>query len=652
MKQNKKRKVIVIALLTAAVVMGGGIFTKNVLSSRRKKNSAQVLSCEVTTGSVDSTVSATGNITMDTSTDIVSSTGVIVKEVLVETGDEVKKGDVLARLDKTSVVSELIEAKDTKEDLEDQLDDDDLSSLEIEKIEGEIEEIKDRIEDLNALHENPVIKSTVSGIITTVNVSVGSEITQTATNAGGTTSDDSSTTGSTDTGLVYTSYATTGTTEGSATTVATATSLPLASPLSTIQYQSGNTAISSKSSVIRLSSDESGAGNDKAEGSGDSGDSGESQHVSQDADSGSDSDKDESDISKEKDSDNKDTGGTSGNTDSKDSADNQGNSGDSSNDSSANNGNNNSSSNNSSNSNNSTSNSSSNSTNNNANTNSNSSTASNYSNSNSSTASNSSNSNKSTKNTATKNNTDSSSTTNNQNVPQTSQNKSFSKSSGGGSASSSSSSAGSSSETTEFYGTYRAAAFVVSTRKAIKIIVSIDELDILSVEKGQTAKVTLDALEDQEFEGTITKISPTASTSNGNTKYDVEVTIPDNDQIMDGMSASVVIVTDSTDNAVVIPVLALQEKGEKKFVYTSKDADGNLSGEVEVETGLSDGTNVAVTKGLSEGQTVYYQIVGSDDKNSFQNMPVGPGGGAMNGAPGGGPHSGSGGNGFPGGGGR
>lgn len=226
---------------------------------------------------------------------------------------------------------------------------------------------------------------------------------------------------------------------------------------------------------------------------------------------------------------------------------------------------------------------------------------------------------------------------------------------GSGSISTGSASSSSGSASTEFYGTYKAAAFTINTMKNVRIVVSIDELDILSIEKGQTAKVTLDALEDEEFEGTISKISTTATTSNGNTKYDVEITIPQNDDIMDGMSASVVIVTDSAENAVMIPALALLERGEKQFVYTSQDDDGNLSGEVEVETGLSDGTNVEITSGLSEGDTIYYQMASGDDLEQIMNQNMqrnrdanmdsisggggngGPGGDAGPGGNGGGP---------------
>lgn len=57
-----------------------------------------------------------------------------------------------------------------------------------------------------------------------------------------------------------------------------------------------------------------------------------------------------------------------------------------------------------------------------------------------------------------------------------------------------------------------------------------DELDINSVEHGQKAVVTFDAIEDQEFEGEVTKIGNTASVSGGVAKYTITITIPKDDK--------------------------------------------------------------------------------------------------------------------------
>ena len=211
-----------------------------------------------------------------------------------------------------------------------------------------------------------------------------------------------------------------------------------------------------------------------------------------------------------------------------------------------------------------------------------------------------------------------------------------------------------SSDTSDKYST-DVTAFTVAPDENMILSVNVDELDINSVEKGQEATVTFDAIEDQEFTGTVTKIGSTASVNGGVAKYTVEITIPKDEKMKQGMNASATIIIEEKEQVLILPSSALQEKGDKTFVYTQQDSDGNLSGETEIKTGLSDGSNVEITEGLSEGDTVYYMrsekssdsssdmSQGMPDMGDFDfpgggnsDMGGGPGGG-QGGAPGGGP---------------
>ena len=162
---------------------------------------------------------------------------------------------------------------------------------------------------------------------------------------------------------------------------------------------------------------------------------------------------------------------------------------------------------------------------------------------------------------------------------------------------------------------------------------------------------------------TITSVSHTASSIGSSVKYPVEVTLEKTEDMLIGMSASATIIIDEAEDSVVIPVSALQERGNTTFVYTEEDSDGNLTGEVEVEVGLSNGTQVEILSGLEEGDTVYYmKSSGTDssesgfmggmqggsmpDMGDMKDMGEMPGGGEM---PSGGGMSGGGGQGGPGG---
>lgn len=168
-------------------------------------------------------------------------------------------------------------------------------------------------------------------------------------------------------------------------------------------------------------------------------------------------------------------------------------------------------------------------------------------------------------------------------------------------------------------------AFTISGNEKVILSVNVDELDINSVSEGQQAEITFDAIEDETFTGTVTNIDQEASASNGVAKYGVDITLEKEEQMKVVMNASATIVIEEKKDVLTIPVNALQERKNEVFVYTSQSEDGSLSGEKTVKTGLSDGENVEITEGLSEGDTIYYQKTGKTSSSNNRQMGM-PGG--------------------------
>lgn len=178
-------------------------------------------------------------------------------------------------------------------------------------------------------------------------------------------------------------------------------------------------------------------------------------------------------------------------------------------------------------------------------------------------------------------------------------------------SSSSDMSGGSSTETT-------VATIAPSTEMTVTI--SVDETDILSLEVGQTAAVTIDSIGEDSFSGTVTEISTTATSSSGVTAYSAVVTIEKTESMLAGMSASVVITIEGVEDALLIPIEALHQTSSTSYVYTEYDeSTGEYSGMVEVTTGLSNSSYVEITDGLSEGDVVYY-TESSDDSTDFSDL--------------------------------
>ena len=146
----------------------------------------------------------------------------------------------------------------------------------------------------------------------------------------------------------------------------------------------------------------------------------------------------------------------------------------------------------------------------------------------------------------------------------------------------------------------------IAKMENVKISIQVDELDILSISEGQAATITLDALPEETFEGTISRVAPLASQSTGTAKYTVDILIPKHDSMRIGMSASASIVIYSAEDVLLLPLNALQQMGDDMLVYRSYDEQGNLTGEQIVETGISDTDYVEIVSGLEEGDTVYY----------------------------------------------
>jgi len=137
------------------------------------------------------------------------------------------------------------------------------------------------------------------------------------------------------------------------------------------------------------------------------------------------------------------------------------------------------------------------------------------------------------------------------------------------------------------------------------LALSIDELDIATVKLGQSATITLDAL-DGEYTGTVTNISYSGSGSYV-TSYTATITTDPIEGAYPGMSVSAGIITETSGETMVVSVSAVQYDGDTAFLYLADDgtqvgtkyADGELDldklTKVTVTTGMSDGSNISVT---------------------------------------------------------
>ena len=146
---------------------------------------------------------------------------------------------------------------------------------------------------------------------------------------------------------------------------------------------------------------------------------------------------------------------------------------------------------------------------------------------------------------------------------------------------------------------------------------NIDETEVGQLFSGMPMKITIGALQDLKFDASLEYISPKAVESNGANQFEIKaaVKVAKDDKIRSGYSANAEIILAQVQKALTIPESAIEFSGDSTFVYIIKGAGAQKAYERrQVVTGLSDGVNIEVKKGLSAKDKVRGPQVVADTK--------------------------------------
>ncbi len=227
---------------------------------------------------------------------------------------------------------------------------------------------------------------------------------------------------------------------------------------------------------------------------------------------------------------------------------------------------------------------------------------------------------------------------------------------------------------------------VVADMSKMKFTITVDELDIADIQLGQTAIVDADAIPNTTFEAKVTSIaSEGISSGDGVTTFTVEMTIDQPGELKSGMNVNANILINEAHDVIIIPedaLMGINGNNARVLVKTndkktdSKDRiensnikpQGRPSNADKPETdgktpdmsqsgikgkntsipegyemrnvviGISDGTNVEIVSGLSDGETIAYIPTTASNVSGFGAMMMQMHGGGMPGGamPGGG----------------
>jgi HlyD family secretion protein len=172
------------------------------------------------------------------------------------------------------------------------------------------------------------------------------------------------------------------------------------------------------------------------------------------------------------------------------------------------------------------------------------------------------------------------------------------------------------------------------------IDVSVSEMDVNSVEVGQTAEITFDAVPLKMFTGKIVSISNVGDTSGEEVTYALTIRMDDTDpSVRPGMMADIQIRTKEAADALIVPKTAVGTTQDGSQYVEKVNQDGTTT-RISVTTGISSDENIQILSDqIQAGDEVRETVLPDMSQNAgatgagglFSGMPIRIGGGAAGG---------------------
>jgi RND family efflux transporter MFP subunit len=161
----------------------------------------------------------------------------------------------------------------------------------------------------------------------------------------------------------------------------------------------------------------------------------------------------------------------------------------------------------------------------------------------------------------------------------------------------------------------------------IKFTGQVDEIDILKIKTGQKAMISVDAVPNKTFTGTVSFISPFGTPDTNNVvKFPITIMLDPTDvALKGGLTATADIAISTVENALLVPLSAVTTTSEGSFVNVINKATGQPE-KRQVTLGSQNLQFAEVLSGLKEGDKVIVQekVTGAPIVTEF---PRGPSGG-------------------------
>lgn len=155
----------------------------------------------------------------------------------------------------------------------------------------------------------------------------------------------------------------------------------------------------------------------------------------------------------------------------------------------------------------------------------------------------------------------------------------------------------------------------------LQVSIKVDEYQLSSLAVGSPVTINIDSI-GRSVQGTVSEISREAKNENGVAYFIAIVDFQGDSQIRIGMNAEVVIVKESAQNAVTIPVDAIQF-GANNETYVLVKSESDKTENRPVTTGITDGVTIQIIEGLNENEIVLIPVITTPETSTFQRPETG-----------------------------
>jgi HlyD family secretion protein len=134
----------------------------------------------------------------------------------------------------------------------------------------------------------------------------------------------------------------------------------------------------------------------------------------------------------------------------------------------------------------------------------------------------------------------------------------------------------------------------------------VDESEVGKIKENLPLEITVGAIENAVFDAVLDYIAPKGNAENGSIQFEIKGTLKKQDSVFirAGLSANASIILGRADSVLALKEALVQFDGKTKKPFVEVETGNQQFERRDIELGISDGINVEVKSGISEGDKI------------------------------------------------